>query len=81
MAAAKDTFGGNGYRQLTSADGVVTDEFYAIKAVDNAPAVVNVTHRQGDNSTGLTIANSDQIYVTATEVEVTSGTVHAYIQG
>ena len=81
MAAAKDTFGGNGYRQLTSADGVVTVEIYAIKAVDNAPAVVNVTNRQGDSSTALTIANSDQIYVTATQVEVTSGTVHAYIQG
>lgn len=80
MASSKDVFGGNGYDELTSANGVTSGEWFAIKAVDNASAVVNVVNRQGDDSNSLTIANTDIIYVTATSIEVTSGKVHAYIQ-
>lgn len=80
MAAAKDNFGGNGYNELTSADGATSGEWYAIKAVNNNPAVVTIQNRQGDDSTSLTIANTDVIMVTATQITVVSGTIHAYIQ-
>ena len=79
MAIQKGQFGDNGYNELTS--GTTAGSWYAIKAVNNASATVSITNRQGDNSTGLVIANGDIIYVTATSITVTDGTIHAYIQG
>ena len=81
MGASKDVFGGNGYDELTSASGATSGEWYAIKAVNNASATVNITNRQGDDSSGLVVASTDIVYVTATNIEVTDGTIHAYIQG
>lgn len=78
MGANKSNFGDKGYKELTSADGATAGDYYAIKAVNGADAGVDVTNRQGDNSTGLTIASGDIIYVTATSITVNSGTVHAY---
>lgn len=79
MAIQKGQFGDNGYNELTS--GTTAGQWYAIKAVNNASATVSVTNRQGSNSSGLVIANGDIIYVTATSITVTDGTIHAYIQG
>lgn len=79
MAIQKGQFGDNGYDELTS--GTTAGSWYAIKAVNNASATVSVTNRQGDNSSSLVIANGDIIYVTATSITVTDGTIHAYIQG
>lgn len=76
----KSAFGDKGYNELTA--GVHAGEWYAIKAVNGSNANVDVTNRAagGDNSSGLTILAGDIIYVTAVEIVVNSGTVHAYRQ-
>lgn len=74
----KTAFGDNGYDELTS--GTTAGSWYAIKAVNGANAVIDVTNRQGDDSSSLTILAGDVIYVTATSITVNSGTIHAYIQ-
>ena len=74
----KTAFADKGYKQLTSSDGATAGNFYGIKAVNGANATVNVINKAGDDSTGLVIASGDIIYVTASQVTVTDGTVHCY---
>jgi len=81
MSSVKDSFGSKGYRELESGDGATSGNFFAIKAVGGADAVVAVTNRQGDDSSALLISSGDVIFVTATSVTVASGKVHAYIGG
>jgi len=75
---SKTSFGDKGYNELTT--GTTTGRWFAIKAVNGANAVVTILNAQGDDSTSLTIVSGDTVPVTATSIEVTSGTIHAYIQ-
>ena len=72
-------FGRYGYNEYTSSATANTGNWYAIKAVNGADAVVTVVNKAGDNSTSLTISSGDVIYVTASSITVSSGTIHAYI--
>lgn len=77
----KDAFGSNGYRELTSASGTSTEDFYAVKAVDGLSANVDIVNKVGDDSTGITILAGDILYINSTSLTVNSGTVHAYKRG
>lgn len=78
MALDGGIFGRYGYDELATSATANEGSWYAIKAVGGADATVSVTNAQGDNSTSLTIASGDVIYVTASSITVSSGTVHAY---
>lgn len=78
MALDGGIFGRYGYNELATSATANTGSWYAIKAVNGADATVTVANAQGDSSTSLTITSGDIIYVTASSITVSSGTVHAY---
>lgn len=76
---SKTIFGDLGYKEIVGGDGATIGYFFAVKAVNGADAVVaTITNKQGDSSSAITIVSGDILYVTASSITVTSGTIHAY---
>jgi len=80
ISIAQDDFGQAGFDVITGTetDGGGNQAWYAIQVVGNATATVACTNVQGDNMAATVLADGQVIYVTASEIVVTDGTVHAY---
>lgn len=77
---ADDDFGQVGFDVITGTetDGGGNQKWFAIQVVGDATATLSVTNVSGDNLPSTTLSAGQVIYVTASSVAVTDGTVLAY---